>query len=136
MKYAARPIIQIEGAIDTSGHITKKRIDLPEKLAARVNLTLLPNHRRSLTKMRKQVVTYKTTCGHHILSHQEKLWWGMYPNLNRQPFQHQTKERSTMRDGKEISQAVKIDKKRLLNTGQREGIRKAAVTMTKKLQLY
>ena len=43
MKYAARPIIQIEGAIDASGHITKKRIDLPEKLAARVNLTLLPN---------------------------------------------------------------------------------------------
>ena len=43
MKYAARPIIQIKGAIDTSGHITKKKIDLPEKLAARVNLTLLPN---------------------------------------------------------------------------------------------
>ena len=43
MKYALRPIIQIEGAIDTSGHVTKERVDLPEKLAARVNLTLLPN---------------------------------------------------------------------------------------------
>ena len=53
--------------------------------------------------MRKQVVTYKTTGGHHILSHQEKLRWGMYPNPYRQPLQHQTKERSTMRDGKKIS---------------------------------
>ena len=43
MKYAVRPIIQIEGAMDTPGHTTKKRKDLPDELAARVNLTLLPN---------------------------------------------------------------------------------------------
>ena len=43
MKYAVRPIIQIEGAIERSKKTTGKRKDLPEEIAARVNLTLLPN---------------------------------------------------------------------------------------------
>ena len=43
MKYAVRPIIQIEGAIDRSERTTKTRKDLPGKIAVRVNLTLLPN---------------------------------------------------------------------------------------------
>ena len=67
MKYAVRPIIQIEGAMDTLGQTTRKRKDLPDELAARVNLTLLPNpdshslkqeHKSSPTKLLAGIIYY------------------------------------------------------------------------------
>ena len=67
MKYAVLPIIQIEGAMDTSGQTTRKRKDLPDELATRVNLTLLPNpdahslkreHKSSPTKLLAGIIYY------------------------------------------------------------------------------
>ena len=43
MRYAVRLIIQIEGTIGSGQKVTEKKKDLPEDMARRVNLTLLPN---------------------------------------------------------------------------------------------
>ena len=41
MKYAVRPIIQIEGTIGTKQKVTERKKDLREEITRRVNLTLL-----------------------------------------------------------------------------------------------
>ena len=67
MKYAVRPIIQVEGTIGTTEKVTKKKKDLPEEITRRVNLTLLPNpaaesfkweHKSSPTKLLAGVIYY------------------------------------------------------------------------------
>ena len=86
MKYAVWPIIQIEGVMDRLGQTTRKRKDLPDELAARVNLTLLPNpdahslereHKQSPTKLLAATLSI-TSC--------ERTSEGVYPNFSHQPF--------------------------------------------------
>ena len=43
MKYAVRPIIQIQGTISAEQKVTRRKKDLPDDITRRVNLTLLPN---------------------------------------------------------------------------------------------
>ena len=45
MKFAMRPLVQLEGTLEPIGeHITSRRkMDLPEEIETRVNLTLLPD---------------------------------------------------------------------------------------------
>ena len=43
MKYAVRLMVQIEGTIGSGQKVTEKKIDLPEDITRRVNLTLLLN---------------------------------------------------------------------------------------------
>ena len=67
MKYAVRPIIQVEGSVGTMEKVTRKKKDLPEEITTRVNLTLLPNpnaeslkweHKSSPTKLLAGVIYY------------------------------------------------------------------------------
>ena len=67
MKYAVRPIIQVEGSVGTTEKVTGIKKDLPEEITTRVNLTLLPNpnaesikweHKSSPTKLLASVIYY------------------------------------------------------------------------------
>ena len=67
MKYAVRPIIQVEGSMGATEKVTGKKKDLPEEKTRRVNLTLLPNlvaeslkwqHKPSPTKLLAGVIYY------------------------------------------------------------------------------
>ena len=60
MKYAAWPIIQIEGTVGTEQKVTGRKNDLPDEIPRRVNLTLLLKPDGRVTKMRAQVLTYET----------------------------------------------------------------------------
>ena len=87
MKYAVRPIIQVEGTIGTTEKVTEKKKDLPEEITRRVNQTLLPNpedaqslkqeHKSSPTKLLAGVIYYLI---------QQKLWRGMHTDISGQLF--------------------------------------------------
>ena len=60
MKFAVRPLVKLEGTLQPIGeHTTSRRkMDLPEEIESRVNLTLLPNP--NADSLKRESATYPT----------------------------------------------------------------------------
>lgn len=106
MQCSAHPLIQIVGApgfLQTTGREKKKK-DLPDDQAERVNITLLPNpNAESLKKEPKSSLT-KLLAGIVYYYYPEKLWWWLYADTCSDKIWAKTKNCHTVHNGKEIPQ--------------------------------